>query len=147
MFAGDRDRERAAITLREHYVRGRLTLDELSHRAGSVLTARSQEELRSALSGLPRGVPFFLPVLADAREVTAQGRLAAQRALRWAVLVVLTMAYLLFSLALLLGLGLTLLLHGASAAALVGFLVAWLVPTYVLARLWRRRPSGRRPSV
>jgi DUF1707 SHOCT-like domain len=51
MFAGDCDRERAAVTLREHYVRGRLTLDELSSRTGAVLTARTRAELRGASWG------------------------------------------------------------------------------------------------
>jgi hypothetical protein len=39
---------------------------------------------------------------------------------------------------------LTLLIHGASGLALAGFLLVWLVPTYLLSRLWRgafaRRP-------
>jgi hypothetical protein len=38
------------------------------------------------------------------------------------------------------------LLHGASASALAAFLVVWLVPTYLLSRLWHRTPSQRRPG-
>ena len=124
MFAGDRDRERAAAALREHYVRGRLTLDELSNRTGRVLRARTREDLRGALSGLP----IMLDVSFAARSVV-----------RGAMLVVFTAAYLVFSVALLLVFGLTLLIHGASASALLAFLVVWLVPTYLLTRLWRRR--------
>lgn len=67
-----------------------------------------------------------------------------QAAARGAVLVVFTGAYLLFSLTLLLVLVLTLLLQGASDSALLGFLVVWLVPTYLLSRLWRRTPTRRR---
>jgi O-antigen/teichoic acid export membrane protein len=52
--------------------------------------------------------------------------------------VLFTGAYLLFSLALLFVLGLTLLIHGASASIVVGFLVVWLVPTFLLSRLWLR---------
>jgi hypothetical protein len=138
VFAGDRDRERAAATLREHYVRGRLSVDELSSRTGRVMTARSHAELRAALVGLP--------LLPDARELAAHGRSVAQAAVRGAVLFVFTGAYLLFSVVLLLVFALTLLIHGASMAALAGFLVVWLVPTYLLSRLWHRRPPPRRPS-
>jgi hypothetical protein len=139
MHAGDRERERATAALREHYVGGRLTVDELSHRTGRVLTARSRAEVRSALSGLP--------VLPDARELADRGRSALQATLRAAVLVLLTGAYLVFSALLLLVLALTLLFHGASDTTLAGFLVAWLVPTYLLTRLWHRRPPRRRPSM
>jgi len=126
VFAADQDRERAAAALREHYVRGRLTLDELSARTARVLRARTREDVRGALAGLP--------VMFDVS-------LAARSVARGAMLVVFTAAYLVFCFALLLVFGLTLLIHGASAPELVGFLVVWLVPTYLLARLWRRRPG------
>ena len=57
------------------------------------------------------------------------------------LLVIFTGAYLLFCACLLVVLALTLLVDGASDATLVGFLVVWLVPTYLLTRLWHRRPS------
>jgi hypothetical protein len=126
VFAADRDRERAAAALREHYVRGRLTLDELSARTARVLRARTREDVRGALAGLP--------IMFDVS-------LAARSVARGAMLVVFTAAYLVFCFALLLVFGLTLLIHGATAPELVGFLVVWLVPTYLLARLWRRRPG------
>jgi len=130
VLIADTDRERAAVELREHFVQGRLTVEELSHRTGRVMAARSRSELRSALADLP--------VLFDGRELAARGRSMAHAAIRGAALVVFTCAYILFSFALLLVLGLTLLIHGASAAELIGFLVVWLLPTYLLARLWRR---------
>lgn len=135
MLAGDNERERAAAVLREHYVRGRLTLDELSSRTERVLAARSRSELRAALTGLP--------LLPDLRELTEQGRLLGRTALRGAALVICTGAYLVFCFTLLLVLGLMLLLHGASETALAGFLVVWLVPTYLLTRLWHSRPTHR----
>ena len=52
-LAGDGERERAAASLREHFVRGRLTLEELSERTEVALRARSREELRRSLDGLP----------------------------------------------------------------------------------------------
>jgi len=54
VLAGDGDRERATASLREHFLSGRLTLDELSARTELVLRARSVEELRRALVGLPQ---------------------------------------------------------------------------------------------
>jgi hypothetical protein len=66
--------------------------------------------------------------------------------MRGVVLVLFTGAYLLFSFALLLVLAITLLVHGASTPLLVGFLVVWLVPTYLLSRLWHRRPRRRGAS-
>ena len=130
MRAGDSDRERATAALQEHYVGGRLTLEELSERTGRVLEARSRAEIRRALSDLP--------LFPDPGELAARGRSLVQSVARGAMLVVFTGAYLVFSFALLLVFGLTLLLNGASGTALVGFLLVWLVPTYLLSRLWHR---------
>ena len=138
VYAADSDRERMTAILREHYVRGRLTADELADRAELVVRARSRRELRRALSGLP--------LLPDARELAAHGRSAAQLAVRGAVLVVFTGAYLMFSFVLLLVLAVTVLVQGASALALVGFLLVWLVPTFLLYRLWHGRLPHRRLS-
>ena len=137
MYAGDSDRERAAATLRESYVDGRLTLDELSDRTELVLAARSRAVLRAALSGLP-----WLP-----EELAERGRSFVHTVARGALVVALTGAWLLFSFTLFIFFGLTLLFQGASGAALLGFLLVWLVPTYLLARLWHGRPQTRRPSV
>ena len=136
MRVGDPERERAAATLQEHYVEGRLTLEELSDRTGRALTADSRAELRTALSGLP--------VLPDARTLVAQGRLAVRTAVHGAAVVLFTGLYLLFSFTLLIVFAVTLLVQGASAALLAGFLLAWLVPTYALSRLWRASTPRRR---
>lgn len=130
MFAGDRDRDRATAALSEHYARGRLTLDEVSERAERVLKARSRAEVRSALTSLP--------MLPSVRDLAAQSGSFVQAAVRGAVLVLLTGAYVLFSFALLVVFGLTLLVEGASGSMLLGFLLVWLVPTYLLSRVWRR---------
>jgi hypothetical protein len=129
MHAGDQDRERAAATLQEHYVRGRLTLDELSYRTGRVFSARSRADIRTALAGLP--------LLPDAFAV--QGRALARVVARGAMLIFFAWLYLVFTFVLLLGFTLTLVFNGASATTLVGFLLAWLIPTYLLSRLWRRK--------
>ena len=131
MFAGDLERERAAAALQQHYVRGRLTLDELSARTGRVLAARSTADIRRALSGLP-GRHGQWP--------------AAQVVARGAVLAVCTGAYLFFSVTMLVFLALFALIEGVSDRTLVACLIVWLVPTYFLSRLWRgglRRTTHR----
>jgi len=130
MYVGDGERDRVVSSLREHFVRGRLTVEELAGRTEKALVARSRSDLRGAVAGLPPSL--------DTRELAARGRSAAEAVIRGAVLVVLTGAYVLFSLLLVLVLGVTLLVHGASAAAIGAFLLVWLVPTYLLSRLWRR---------
>jgi Flp pilus assembly protein TadB len=137
VFVGDREREHAAVALREHYARGRLTVEELSDRIAEVVAARSQRELRRAMAGLS----------SESAEIVERGRNAAQAVLRGLALVMFTGAYLVFSFALLLVFALTLLIHGASTAAAVAFLVAWLVPTYLLFRLWHRRPPRERAGI
>ena len=135
MLAADSDRDRVEVALREHYVRGRLTLEEFTERAGRVLAARSRAELRGALVGLP--------VLPDVDDIAAPVRSAARVAIRGALLVAATGAYLLFSLMLLFALGLVLLFGTASAAVLVVFLAIWLVPTVLLTRLRHGHPRRR----
>ena len=129
--AGDLDRERAAATLRERYAGGYLSLDELTRRVGRVVTARSHRDLRRALAGLSAGALFERP---QPRELFAPGRALA----RSAVLVFVSGAYVVFTLTLLLVLALTLLIDGVSGSELVGFLLVWLIPTYLVSRLWRR---------
>jgi Flp pilus assembly protein TadB len=126
-LAADSDRERVAASLREHFVKGRLTLEELSERTELALRARSDGDLRRALDSLPQ---------LTARSVTSV-------VARGAALVMFTGAWLLFSFVLLAVFALTLLIHGVGAVALVGFLVVWLVPTYLLSRMWRRGLSPR----
>ena len=129
-LSGDADRDQAAAALREHFARGRLTLDELSERIEIVLRSRSREDLRLAFRGLP--------------EFTAGGFAVA--AARAAALVLLTGAWLLFSFALLTVLALTAIFHGVSGLELAGFALVWVVPTYCLRRLWRRPSPRQLPS-
>jgi len=131
MFAADQDREHAAARLREQYVQGRLTLDEFSDRTGRVFAARSRSDIRTALAGLP--------LLPDAYVLAAQGRSFVQAAARGAMLFLFTSLYVVFTCTLLLILALTVVFNGASGTTLLAFLVVWLVPTYLLMRLWRRK--------
>jgi Domain of unknown function (DUF1707) len=124
MLAGERDRDRAVALLREHYAEGRLTLEQLGRRVDRVLHARSRWQIGIAFVGLP--------VLTDSAPAKVRG------VARGAVLVLLSGAWLVFSFTLLVLLGIVLLVHGASAATLLGFLAVWLVPTWLLGRAWRR---------
>jgi hypothetical protein len=115
-LAGDVERERATARLREGYAGGYLTLDEFSRRTAKALSARSRWQLRRSLLGLSRP-----PLLKTVNEL---------------VLAVVTGAYVVFSLALALMLGLALLL-GASTSTAVVFGLVWLAPTYLFVRFRR----------
>jgi hypothetical protein len=136
VFAGDRDRERAAAALQEHYVRGRLSLEELTERIGHVLAARSRGDIRHAFWGLS--------LLPEWDEFAARGRAALHTAKRGVVLALLTTAYLLFTFTLLLAFAAALIVQGATSAVLLAFLVVWLVPTFLMSRIWRRSRIVRR---
>ena len=120
--ASDDERERAVASLREHYVVGRLTVEELSARCELALRARSRADLRRALAEMPPLLP----------------RAIVRSLASGAALVVFTGAWVVFSFVLLLAFALTLVLGGVSSVGLAVFLVVWLVPTYLLFRQWRR---------
>jgi hypothetical protein len=50
----DEQRERAAAEIREHFAAGRLSDDELSDRVQAAYSARTEQELRTALADLPK---------------------------------------------------------------------------------------------
>ena len=50
---GDRERDRAALELRRHYLRGRLSVEELDRRVSLAVAARSSRDLGRALRDLP----------------------------------------------------------------------------------------------
>jgi hypothetical protein len=130
VLASDRERDRTATALKEHYVRGRLSLEELSSRTELALAARSRADLRHAVVGLP--------LVTDVQELVQQGRSVVTGIVRGVVLAAMTVAYLLFTLVLVVFVPLLLLIHGATGRELLALLVVWLVPTYLLSRLWRR---------
>ena len=51
--ASDEERDSTAAALREHFVQGRLTLDELLGRLDTALTARTRSQLDALLADLP----------------------------------------------------------------------------------------------
>jgi DUF1707 SHOCT-like domain len=51
---GDAERDAAMAQLREHFVAGRLTFDELSDRIDAALTAKTQRQIDRLMADLPR---------------------------------------------------------------------------------------------
>jgi uncharacterized membrane protein len=140
MLVGDRERERAAVSLRRHYVSGRLTFEEFMHRTEIALRARSASDLRTALRDLPLGwndMPES--VHAAARSV---GRVAA----RGALLLALSTVWFVFSFVLLIVFLIALFVNGPSLLEVLGIPLIWLLGTYGLVRTWRhgahRAPDG-----
>jgi hypothetical protein len=58
---GDAEREAAATSLREHYARGRLTLEEFQQRLDAVFAAKTDTELASVTRDLPHTSPYAAP--------------------------------------------------------------------------------------
>jgi Domain of unknown function (DUF1707) len=51
---GDAERDAAMAQLREHFVAGRLTFDELTERIDTALTAKTQRQIDNLMADLPR---------------------------------------------------------------------------------------------
>ncbi len=51
---GDAERDAAMTQLREHFVAGRLTFDELTERIDTALTAKTQRQIDRLMADLPR---------------------------------------------------------------------------------------------
>jgi hypothetical protein len=64
--ASDAERDSAAAALQEHFVQGRLTLDELQERLHSVLSARTHGQLDEVFADMPTLGPA--PVVPDPAE-------------------------------------------------------------------------------
>ena len=58
---GDTEREAAAASLREHYARGRLTLDEFQQRLDAVFAATTNVDLAKITADLPYTSPYAPP--------------------------------------------------------------------------------------
>ncbi len=58
---GDVEREAAATSLREHYARGRLTLEEFQQRLDAVFVAKTDVELAQISHDLPHADPYAPP--------------------------------------------------------------------------------------
>ena len=123
---GDRERERAATALKEHYLRGRLSVEELGDRLEVALAAQRDSDVRRALDDLP--AMWRAPALA--RTAKRMAVIAAVWFLWWTA-----------SLVLLVGFVATVALDGLSWTNAILFPALWLVCT-LLARRAARRQRG-----
>ncbi len=67
--AGHAERERVIETLKNAFVHGRLTKDELDARAGQALTARTRAELAALTADVPVSAAAAAPALARRRPL------------------------------------------------------------------------------
>jgi uncharacterized protein DUF1707 len=129
---GDHDRERAAARLKQHYLRGRLSLEELTERLEVALTARREGDVRVALNGLPAaGLRSGLDEAWRAARRTAF--VVAVWSLWWAASLVLLIGYVASVVA-----------QGLSLTIAAVFAALWLLCTLSAKRVARRGPRARR---
>jgi uncharacterized protein DUF1707 len=136
-LVGDRERERAAALLGRHYLRGRLSLDELTERLELALAARREGEVRLALAELP---PAWLEQATAARSRVSTTWRATKRA---AFVIAVWLLWWTASLVLLTGFVATVLIQGASSTNAVVFAGLWLACTFIAWSVARRRPLRR----
>src|SRR6059058_3722256 len=77
-LVSDSERERAAATLRQQFVHGRLSTEQLAERVELALAARNRRDVKRAFRGLP-------PIWRDTDELRRIGLQAKRRAVRAAV--------------------------------------------------------------
>jgi uncharacterized protein DUF1707 len=134
----DRERERALALLRRHYVRGRLTVEELTERLEIAMTARRDSDVRLALHELP----------AAWREQVGGARLglasAWDAARRTAFVIAVWTLWWATSLVLLIGFVISALVQGVSLASSVTFAALWLACTFGARTVARRGLPLRR---
>jgi hypothetical protein len=132
-LVGDRERERAAAMLKEHYLRGRLSVEELGDRLGLALAARRDGDVRRALAGLP-------PAWREAAAAAWLRRDAlAGRAKRAAVVAAVWLAWWTVSVVLLVGFVATVVLDGLTWANGILFPALWCACTLLARRVTRPR--------
>jgi hypothetical protein len=132
-LVADRDRDRASASLRQHYVSGRLTLEEFSERVELALRARTNRDLRAARRGLP--APWASSELARVAETAGH---AARRALLFCALVSL---WSIVSFVLLTAFVVVVAVD-ASTGAQLAVPIVWAGATFLIWRAWRR-PAAR----
>ena len=80
--AGQADRERVIEALKDAFVQGRLTRDDLGARAGQALSARTYAELAAVTAGIPAGPAAAGP----ARPQAPARRRPLARAAAWSAI-------------------------------------------------------------
>jgi len=122
-LVSDSERERAAASLRQQFVDGRLSTDQLAERVGLALAARNRRDVKRAFRGLP-------PVWRDSDELRRIGLQAKRRAVRALV----AAAWIFVSFVLLVAF----ISDGMGLTRLVAYGFVWVVAS-TLAWLVRRR--------
>jgi hypothetical protein len=135
---GDRDRERAAAQLTRHYVRGRLSLDELTERLDVALSARRDTEVRDAFRDLE--APWHEQAAAARQAVEGTWR-ATRRA---AFALALWSLWWVASLFLLIGYMVSLVAGRVTWTNTAVVLALWLLATTAVRRTTRRWLPGVR---
>jgi len=131
-LVGDQERERAARQLRAHYLRGRLTEDELGARLALALAARSSREVRRAFRDLP---PPWRDGVDEIRAAFDEARRVARR---FGFLLAAATVWSLATGAVVIGLGLAVAIGHVSREAVAAVLLVWLLVTYAAWRVARR---------
>jgi hypothetical protein len=134
---GDHERDRAAASLQDHFVKGRLSLDDLGTRIDRALHARTRSDLRAALHGLPAQWQ---------NELLAAGASVVHRGTRLLAFFATAAAWAVCSFALTIPFAVMLLAVGPSAALAAVFVALWGAMSFALWRPWfrSRRPATRR---
>jgi hypothetical protein len=132
-LVGDRERERAAASLRRHFVQGRLSIEELGTRAELALAARSRSDLRTALHDLPR-----LWETGVASEFVDSATATVRRGLRFVQFVMLAGVWALLSLSIAIAFAVSVAVFGSSLVVALVFLTLWVAVTFALWRPWLR---------
>jgi len=134
---GDHDRDRAAALLKRHFVRGRLSVEELGERLELALSARGDRDLRAAFADLP---PAWREQVAAARS-GVDGTLRAAR--RLAFVVAMWALWWAASIVLLVGFVTTVVVSGVSWTNAAAFAALWLVSTVAVKTVTRPRGVRR----
>lgn len=138
VLVGDRERDRTAHELQRHYREGRLSLDELAQRLETALRARNGAQLRSALNELPGGRWWPDP------EVLREGLRSPARAVRNAAILAGTaVAWLFWSVGMLVGFVAWMASNGPSLGSFLVFPLLWFGVSWLLWSSSKRRRSRR----
>lgn len=138
VLVGDRERERAAHELQHHYREGRLSLDELAQRLETALRARNGVQLSLALNELPGAGRW--PDSEALRETVRSPARAVRNA---AILAGTAVAWLFWSVGVLVAFVAWVASNGPSLASLLVFPFLWLGVSWLLWSSSKRRRSRR----
>ena len=137
---GDRERERAAASLQDHFVKGRLSLEELGTRIELALDARTRSDVRASLRDLPAQWQ-------RSNEIVAAGASMIQRGARILVFFATVAAWAICSAALAVPFTVLAVALGPSTLLAAVFVALWGLMSVLLWRPWfRLRRSAGRPA-